>query len=82
MRPGLDDKKGAAGAEREARLFLARPYRFEFVLEVVIAELVENQQVLALAVMRTSDQRDVALAGGDACERDPRRIRRPRLPRP
>src|ERR1700733_6516016 len=74
MRSRLDDEKGAARAEREARVFLARPYRFELVLEVVIAELVENQQVLALAVMRTSDQRDVALAGRYACERDPRRI--------
>ncbi len=52
----------------------ARPDRRELVLEVEIAELVENQKILALAVVRAADQRDVALAGRNARQRDPRRI--------
>ena len=74
MRLGLDHQKGAGRAEREAGMSLARPDRRELVLEVEVAELVEHQQVLALAVMRTADQRDVALAGGDPRQRDPRRV--------
>ena len=33
-------------------------------------DVVEQQQILALAVVRAADQRDVALSGGDARERD------------
>src|SRR5258708_511135 len=65
MRLGFDHKKRTGGAERETRLRLAHPNRGEFVLEVEIAALVENQEVFALAVMRTADQRNVALAGVD-----------------
>src|SRR5258708_23323644 len=74
MRLGFDHKKRTGGAEREARLLLAHPNRGEFVLEVEISALIENQEVLALAVMRTADQRNVALAGRDPRQRDPRDI--------
>jgi len=55
-------------------VFLACPDRNEFVPEVEIAVFVENQQILALAVLRTADQRDVALTSGDARQRNPRRV--------
>ena len=53
----------------------ACPDRCELALEVEVAELVEHQQVLALAIVRTADQRDVALAGCDARKRDPGGVR-------
>src|ERR1700716_1198936 len=71
---GLDDEKSAGRAERKACVFLARPNRRKLVLEVEAAELVEDQEVLAFAVLRATDQRDVALTAGDTCERDPRRV--------
>src|SRR5258707_10364356 len=67
----FDDEESAGGPQREAGVFLASPNRSELVPEIEIAEFIEHQQVLALAVLRTTDQRDVALTGGDACECDP-----------
>ncbi len=67
-------RNAPADPSAKPALLLARPDRSEFVLEVEIAELVEHQQILALAVLRAADQRDVALAGGDARERDPCRV--------
>src|SRR5436190_404175 len=53
----------AGRAEREAAMRLvAGPKGRVFALQVEVAELVEEQQVLALAIMRGTDQRDVALA--------------------
>ncbi len=72
MRLRLDDEESAGGAKREAGVVLPSPDRSELVPEVEIIEFIENQQVLALAVLRAPDQRDVALTGRDACERDPR----------
>src|SRR5712664_4122299 len=74
MSLGLDDKKRAGRPKRETGVFLARPNRSKFVPEVEIAEFIENQQILALTVLRTADQRDIALSGGDTCERDSRRV--------
>src|SRR6202047_2649975 len=68
MCPGLDHKKRAARSKRKATLLAARPNRNELVFEIEIAELVENQQILALAILRATDQGDVALAGSDARE--------------
>ena len=53
---------------------VARPYRLEFLGEIVLGELVQQQHFLALAVLGAADQRDVALAGPDAREGDPHRI--------
>ncbi len=41
------------------------------VLQVEVAELVEHQQILALAIVGGADQRDVALSCGDPRQRDP-----------
>src|SRR5713101_9537632 len=71
---GLDDEKRAGRPKRETGVLLACPDRNEFVPEVEIAVFVENQQILALAVLRTADQRDVALTSGDARQRNPRRV--------
>ena len=72
----LDSMTRNAPAEPSAKPACpaARPDRREFVLEVEVAEFVEHQQVLALAVLRAADQRDVALPAGDARQRDPRRV--------
>ena len=70
----FDHQEGAERAEREAALGRALPHRREPVLEIEPSELIEHQQVFALAVMRTADQHDVALPGGDTRERDPHRI--------
>ena len=63
-----------ASRARSRRLALALPDRRERVLQSVAAELVEHQQVRALAVVGAADQRDVALAGLDARQRDAHRI--------
>src|SRR5450755_779779 len=74
VRLGLDDQKSPGRAERETGMSLALPDRGIFVLEIEIAEFMEDQEILALAIMRATDQRDVALARGDARQRNPGRI--------
>src|SRR5580692_8924684 len=74
MRPRLDDEKRAAGSERKTALLAARPNRSEFAGEIKITELVENQQILALAVLRAANQCDVTLTGRDPRQRDPGRV--------
>src|SRR6202035_564965 len=74
MRLRLDHEESPGRAEREAGMPLARPNRRELILEVEVAELVEHQQVLALAILRTADQRDIALPRGDAGKRDTRGV--------
>ncbi len=74
MRAGFDHDKSSACAERKARLLLACPNRSVFVLEIVAAEFVEQQKILAFAIMRAADQGDVALPGGDPRQCDPRRV--------
>src|SRR5437588_12995810 len=75
MRLGLDHEERAGGAERKSSARPASPDRCELVLEVEIAELVQNQEILAFAVMRAADQRDVALTARDARQRNSRGIR-------
>src|SRR2546423_1161001 len=68
-------QENAGGTDGEAAIFLgARPDRRVFVLQVEIAELEQDEQVRALAVLSRADQSDVALAGFDTRDRDPRRV--------
>lgn len=70
MCPRLQHQERAGRTKREAGMILARPHGGELVLQVEVAEFVEDEQVLALAIVRAADQRDVALARGDARQRD------------
>src|SRR5437764_52217 len=56
----LDDKEGAGRAERKAGVFRPLPHRRELVLQIVVAESVQEHQVLALAIVRAADQGDIA----------------------
>ena len=78
----FDHQERAERAEREARIGLALPDRRELVLQGEAAELVEHQQVRPLGIVAAADQRDVALAGLDARQRDAHRVDAGRLPRP
>ena len=52
------------------------------VFQIEAAEFVEQQQILALAVVRAADQRDVTLAGRRCARRRSAPRRRRRFPRP
>ena len=56
-------------------MVLASPDGCKLVLQVEVAEFVEDEQILALAIMRPSDQRDVAFAGCDPRQRDAHCVR-------
>src|SRR5262249_62149975 len=73
----LQHQERAERAERHA--LGALPDRLESTTQHVSAAVVEQQQILALAVVRSADQRQFALSGGDALERDAYRVdaRRP-----
>ncbi len=79
MLPFLDHQERAERAQRDAPARAALPHRREFVLQVEPAERVKQQKVLPLAVVRAADQRNLALSGNDARERNPHRIRPRRL---
>ena len=66
----FDHQEHATGAQRKSAPGAARPHRCVAVLQIEVAELVEHQHVLALTVVGGADQRDVALAGGDARQRN------------
>src|SRR5437868_15522250 len=70
MRPRFEHKESAHRAKRKPASRTALPNRGEFFLQIVMAELIEHQQVPALAIMRAADQHNVALAGIDARDRD------------
>src|SRR5262245_59696203 len=73
----LQHQEHAGRTEREAAMRLAAgPERGEFALEVEVAEFVEEQQILALAIMGGADEGNVALAALDAGQRNPRRVDR------
>src|SRR3954451_12542034 len=74
MCPGLQHDKSSGRAECKAGVSLPSPNRRELPLEVEVAEFIKNQEVLALADLRTADQHDVTLAGRDARQRNSRRI--------
>src|SRR6185437_16748359 len=74
VRLALDHQEGAERADREAAVRPAFPYGAEIAFEAVAAELVEHDDVGALAVVGAADQRDLALAGRDARERDLQRV--------
>src|SRR3954452_25161937 len=74
VRPGLNDKKGACGPQRKAAVLRSCPNRSEFVLQIIIAEFIEDEQVGPLAIVCRANQRDIALARSDASQRDPRSI--------
>src|SRR4029077_1844221 len=74
MRLGLEGEGGAGRADRKTLVALSLPHRREPVAKIVVAELIEQQQILALAILRAANQRDVALAGGDTRQRDTRRV--------
>src|SRR5690348_7704650 len=71
---GFHDEKSSGRAERETGIVLALPNWSELSFKIEAAEFIKDQEVLALAVLRASDQGDFALTRSNACKRDPRRI--------
>ena len=82
MLAGFQHQETAGGAERKAAVAFALPDRRILLLQIEVAEFIEDQQIGALAIMGGADQRDLALPGLDAGQRDPRRVDARRLPRP
>ena len=68
MLAGLQHEECAERAEHHASLAL--PHRLEGAAQHVSAGIVEEEQILALAVVRAAHQRELALPGHDAGERD------------
>ena len=68
----LQNEECPERAEHHALLTL--PDRLEASAQHVSARVIEQQQVLPLAVMRSADQRQLALSGGYASERDAYRV--------
>ena len=68
MSPGFDHQKDTAGAERESAAGLAGPDGRILVLQIEVAELVENEEILSLAVVGGAHEGNVALAGSDPRE--------------
>jgi len=76
VRLGLDDQKSPGRAEREPRNAPRAPTTGAYLFLRLKSpnSYKEPAQILALAIMRASDQRNVALAGGNARERNVGRV--------